>query len=65
MTGNEAALGRAQYLSLLWPVRQSGAAIEPNDIILKAVFPYLRYRAARNLMLSGTDFCDVKDVLES
>ena len=41
MTGNEAALGRAQYLSLLWPVQESGAAIEPNDIILKVVFPYL------------------------
>ena len=31
-TGNEAA--RAQYLPLLWPVRQSGAAIKPNDVIL-------------------------------
>ena len=25
----------------------------------------IRYRAARNLMLSGTDFCDLKGVLES
>ena len=24
----------AQYLPLLWPVRQLGAAFEPNDIIL-------------------------------
>ena len=26
---------RARYLPLLWPVRQSGAAIEHNDVILK------------------------------
>ena len=32
MTGIERA--RARYLSLLWPVRQSGAAVEHNDIIL-------------------------------
>ena len=25
---------RAQYLPLLWPVRQSGAAVEHNDVIL-------------------------------
>ena len=31
-TGNEAV--RVQYLPLLWPVRQLGAAIEPNDVIL-------------------------------
>ena len=31
-TGNEAV--RAQYLPLLWPVQQSGAAVEPNDVIL-------------------------------
>jgi hypothetical protein len=29
----EAALAR--YLPLLWPVRQSGAAVEPNDVILR------------------------------
>ena len=28
------AMTTAGYLPLLWPVRQSGAAIEPNDIIL-------------------------------
>ena len=32
MTGIEHA--RAQYLPLLWPVRQSGAAAEHNDVIL-------------------------------
>jgi hypothetical protein len=31
-TGNEAV--HAQYLTLLWPVRQSGAAIEPNYVAL-------------------------------
>ena len=25
---------RAQYLPLLWPVLKSGAAVEPNDVIL-------------------------------
>ena len=25
---------RTQYLPLLWPVRQSGTALEPNDVIL-------------------------------
>ena len=25
---------RARYLPLLWPVQQSGAAVEPNDVIL-------------------------------
>ena len=32
MTGNEAT--HAQYLPLPWPVRQSGAASEHNDVIL-------------------------------
>ena len=32
MTGNEAA--RAPYLPLLQPVPQSGAAAEPNDVML-------------------------------
>ena len=31
-TGNEAAHG--QYLPLLWPVRQSGASVKRNDVIL-------------------------------
>ena len=31
---NRIEVARAQYLPLLWPVRQSGAAFEPNDIIL-------------------------------
>jgi hypothetical protein len=32
MTGNEAT--RTQYLPLLWPVRQLGAAVEPNDVLI-------------------------------
>ena len=31
---NRIEAARARYLPLLWPVRQSGAALEPNDVIL-------------------------------
>ena len=31
---NRIEAARAQYLPLLWPVRQSGAAVEHNDVIL-------------------------------
>ena len=36
-----------------------------SDSVFSFELGFLRYRAARNLMLSGTDFCDLKGALEN